>query len=215
MIIDILIILLAIVAVFMGYRRGFIVQLCHLIGLYLGVLIAPNLATPVGSNFTEDPGLAYIIGFAIILVIVMLLVWIVAPVLRKIIVWKALQKFDAILGAILTFITTTIIAAVACSVFYTANIGDMSAERVMELGRTEMSEEERADLITKLENRDPEVISYFEGKYIDFATLDESILFNFLVGFGDAICPGLEDFKDTMVDIAIDIAANEHNAARN
>ena len=98
MIIDIILLVVAIFALVMGWRRGFVVQLCQLIGLYFAILIAPEFAGTVGANFSNDPGVAYIIGFAIIILCAWLLIWIVAPLLRKILFWEILRKIDSILG---------------------------------------------------------------------------------------------------------------------
>ena len=59
MIIDIVLIAFALIALIVGWRKGFIVQLLQLIGLYIAVLIAPDFANEVGEIFTDDPGLAY------------------------------------------------------------------------------------------------------------------------------------------------------------
>lgn len=213
MIIDILIVLLTIVAVVFGYRRGFVVQLCSLIALYMGVLLAPQLASPIGAFITDDPGLGYILGFVILVVVALIIVRLIAPLLRKILIWDFIRKIDSILGAIFAFFTTILVLAVFCSVFDTANIGEMKPEMVLELGSTEMTEEQRADLITKLENKDPEVRGCFESKYIDYEVLDDSALFNALGDFGDSICPGLEEFKDAMVDWAVSMAVSENGGA--
>ena len=91
MIIDICILASFLVALVLGLIRGFIVQLCMLVGLYIAILLAPTFAGSVGHIFTDDPGLAYLVGFATIILFVWVLVWIIGPLLRKMLIFKALQ----------------------------------------------------------------------------------------------------------------------------
>lgn len=211
MIIDIILLVVAIFALVMGWRRGFIVQLCQLIGLYFAILIAPEFAGTVGANFSNDPGVAYIIGFAIIILCAWLLIWIVAPLLRKILFWEILRKIDSILGLALAFVTFLIITSVGCSVFDTANIGEVRAEKILALGASGLSAEEFEEYAEKINSKDPTVRDCFESKYIDFKTLDSSILFHPFVSMGEALCPGLEDFKENMVELAINLASNDES----
>ena len=210
MILDIILIIAAIFALVMGWRRGFIVQLCQLLGLYFAILLAPEFASELGAEFSDDPGVAYIIGFAIIVVGACLLVWIIAPLLRKILFWDFIRKIDSLLGLALAALAYIIIVSVCCSLFCTANIGEMRAEKLLELGSKGLSEEQIEDYAERLNNKDVAMRDYFEARYIDFETLDESILFYPFASVGDVLCPELEEFKEDMVEWTISLArANE------
>lgn len=209
MIIDIIIAIVAIVALVMGWRRGFVVQLCQLVALYIAILIAPEFAGQIGASFSDDPGLAYIIGFVIIIVGTWLVVWIIAPLLRKILFWDFLRNVDSLLGAVLALVAMVVITSVGCSLFRTANIGEVRTDKLLELGAQNLSPKERAEYVEKIENKDISMREYFESRYIDYDTLNESRLFMPLASMGDTLCPGLDDFKEEMMEIAVNIAADE------
>ena len=61
---DIIVIIAMLLAFYIGYRRGFIVSLIHLVGIYLATLLAPAIAEPIGSIFMGDSKyLAFVAGF--------------------------------------------------------------------------------------------------------------------------------------------------------
>ena len=97
MIIDIVLIALALIALIVGWRKGFIVQLLQLIGLYIAVLIAPDFADEVGKIFTDDPGLAYLAGFGVIIIGAWIVIWVIAPLFRKILFFDTLRALDSLL----------------------------------------------------------------------------------------------------------------------
>jgi uncharacterized membrane protein required for colicin V production len=209
MIVDIIIALMVIIALVVGWRKGFIVQLLQLAGIYIAILVAPDFAEEVGEYFSQDPGLAYIIGFGIIILCVWIFVWIIAPIFRKILFFDFLKKIDSLLGMSLAVVATCLIASVACSLFTSANIGKMRAEKVLELGSrggiTPESIEEYAEM---LENKDARVREYFEPKYVDYKILDESILFNKFAAFGEVVCPELKEIEEDVLEWAISVKSN-------
>jgi len=209
MIIDIIIAIVALFALVLGWRRGFVAQLCQLVCLYIAILIAPEFAGEIGASFSDDPGLAYIVGFVIIIVGTWLVVWIIAPLLRKILFWDFLRNVDSLMGAALAVVTLFVITSVGCSLFRTANIGEVRTDKLLELGAQNLSPEEREEYVEKIENKDVSMREYFEAKYIDYDTLNESRLFEPLATVGDTLCPGLDDFKEEMMEIAVNIAATE------
>lgn len=203
MIIDIAILVAFIVALVLGWKRGFIAQLCMLVGLYIAILLAPVFADSVGHIFTAEPGLAYFTGFAAIIIFVWLLIWIIGPLLRKMLIFKALKKTDSMLGMFLAVLTTFIISSVLCSLFATINIGDLRADKVLELGAEGLTEEQIEEYAEMFEERDISVREYFEPNYVDYAILDESLLFNGFAAVGDVLCPGLNNVEEEIMEWAI------------
>ena len=59
-----------------------------------------------------------------------------------------------------------------------------------------------------LENKDTRVREYFEPKYIAYEALDESKLFGPLAEFGEAICPGLEEIEEEIMEMALSIKSS-------
>ena len=204
--IDIFVAIFAVWAFILGLKRGLIVQLCHFVGIYVAILIAPSLAEQVGSLVMDDPGKAYLAGFCIIVMAIVLLVWVVAPMLRAVIVWKPAKALDSVLGGLLNLATMILVTAALFSVFDRVNISekprwDKISELVME-GNT--TNEQLRDKILSLENGKGEMRDYFYPRLVEYETLDESITFTPLARFGDKVCPSIQT-----IDALIQQAAAE------
>ena len=209
MVIDILVLICAIWALILGLKRGFLVQLCHFVGLYIAVLFAPKYALEVGELIFDDPGKAYITGFALIIIAAILLVWIVAPLLRYIIVWRPIRPVDALLGGVLNLATMVIITAVLFSVFDQINLGteirqDKLVELMQEYSGQEKQLEER---IAALGNKESNELmrEYLNHRYISYETLEKSRSFFPLVKLGTRLVPTLKDANEQIHDQVDDV----------
>jgi uncharacterized membrane protein required for colicin V production len=212
MIIDILVLIFAIWAFVLGLKRGLIVQLCHFIGLYVAVLLAPKYALEVGSIIFDDPGNAYITGFALIIVATILLVWIVAPLLRYIIIWQPIRFLDVLLGGALNLATMVIITAVLFSVFDQINLGqEIRQDMLIELmDEYEGEEDQLKERIASLgeKQKDDYMRKYLNHRYISFETLNESRSFFPLADLGKSLVPTLRDV-DTQIRGEVDGMVND------
>lgn len=207
MVIDIVLLIVICVALIYGWRKGAIVQLLQLVGVYLAILLAPDFADEVGAVFTEDAGLAYLIGYGVIIIGAWIVLWIIAPLFRKMLFFDALRRIDSMLGLLLAFIATIVITSVLFSLFVTANIGDIRSDKILELGTSGLTAAEIEEYAEMLESRDESLRDYFEPKYIDYKTLDESKFFNPLVEFGEDIFPGLEKAQREIMEWTLNMAA--------
>ncbi|MBQ8775430.1 MAG: CvpA family protein [Alistipes sp.] len=196
MVIDIVVAILAVWLFILGLRRGFIVELCHLVGIYAAVLLAPKFATQVGSLFMDDPGKAYLAGFFVIVACAVLLVWIIAPLVRMLVVWKPIRFFDSLLGGILSLATLVVVVASLLSVFDRINLGteirnDKLGEMFVEY---EGRENELVEKLRKLNEGDVdgEMREFFHHKYISYETLASSMTYFPLVEFGVRIAPTIK-----------------------
>ncbi|MBO7242048.1 MAG: CvpA family protein [Alistipes sp.] len=205
MIIDILFAVLAILSLILGWRKGFVVQLIQLIVLYAAILLAPEFADSVGEIFTNDRSLTYLIGFVAIILVSWVVIRIIAPLFRKILLFGLLKKFDSLFGMVLSFFTMVIIVSVVCSLFVTANIGQMRADKVMELGAQGIDAETMEEYVEMFEDKDLRVRDFFEPNYVSYEVLDDSLLFNHLVDIGDVICPELEDIQEEILELAVGV----------
>lgn len=207
MVIDIVLLIVICVALLYGWRKGAIVQFLQLVGVYLAILLAPDYADEVGAIFTEDAGLAYLIGYGVIIIGAWIALWIVAPLFRKMLFFDALRRIDSMLGMVLSFVATIVIVSVLFSLFVTANIGDMRSDKILELGTSGLTAAEIDEYAEMLESRDESLRDYFEPKYIDYKTLDESKFFNPLAEFGKDIFPGLEEAQREIMEWTLNMAA--------
>ena len=205
MIIDILFVVLTILSLILGWRKGFVVQLIQLILLYAAILLAPEFADSVGEIFTDDRSLTYLIGFVAIILVSWIVIRIIAPLFRKILLFGLLKKFDSLFGMVLSFFTMVIIASVVCSLFVTANIGQMRADKVMELGAQGIDADTMEEYVEMFEDKDLRVRDFFEPNYVSYEVLDDSLLFNHLVDIGDVVCPELEDIQEEILELAVGV----------
>jgi uncharacterized membrane protein required for colicin V production len=207
MVIDIVLLIVICVALIYGWRKGAIVQFLQLVGVYLAVLLAPDFADEVGAVFTEDAGLAYLIGYGVIILGAWIVLWIIAPLFRKMLFFDALRRIDSMLGMVLSFVATIVITSVLFSLFVTANIGDIRSDKILELGTSGLTAAEIEEYAEMLDSRDESLRDYFEPKYIDYKTLDESKFFNPLAEFGEDIFPGLEKAQREIMEWTLNMAA--------
>jgi uncharacterized membrane protein required for colicin V production len=205
MIIDILFAVLAILSLILGWRKGFVVQLIQLIVLYAAILLAPEFADSVGEIFTDDRSLTYLIGFVAIILVSWVVIRIIAPLFRKILLFGLLKKFDSLFGMVLSFFTMVIIVSAICSLFVTVNIGQMRADKVMELGAQGIDADTMEEYVEMFEDKDLRVRDFFEPNYVSYEVLDDSLLFNHLVDIGDVICPKLEDIQEEILELAVGV----------
>jgi uncharacterized membrane protein required for colicin V production len=198
--IDIAVIICVIWAFILGLKRGLVVQLCHLIGLYMAMLIAPRFASDIGSLIMDDPGKAYLAGFVLIVAAALILIWIIAPIIKAIIIWKPLKGVDAVLGGALNIATAVIVIAALFSIFDRINLSpNVKQEKLVEMVENNKEGDIKEKIMSLSEvDIDGEMRQYFEHKYIDYQTLDESICFHPLAKFGTAIIPSIKRFDETI-----------------
>ncbi len=148
----------------------------------------------------DEPSKAYITGFALIILVAILLVWIIAPLLRYIIIWQPIRPVDALLGGILNLATMVVITAALFSVFDRINLGgEIRQDRLVELmqeyeGREEAMRE-RITALSDAESRDS-MREYLNHRYIDYETLCESICYYPLVELGTRLVPTIESIDE-------------------
>lgn len=81
---DIVIIVVLVISALVGLRAGLIKAVLSLVGLIIGVLLAGRFYVPLSEQlaFIPQDGVAKIVAFAIILIVVMLITGIVAALLK-------------------------------------------------------------------------------------------------------------------------------------
>lgn len=208
MIIDIIIVVLLLLAVVLGIRQGLLTQICYLIAFIATSIFAPHVAAPIGSLFTDNAMLAFVIGFGIILIGAAVLVWLISPLLKKMLVWDVLRKINATLGAIVAVVSTVLILSLFCTTANTANLGEVNTEKIAELISNCDSEAEVEQELEKIFQKDASMRDYFEPRFVAYETLDDSMLFGTLVWLGDNVCPSLGTFNDNVAQNLKHYAAN-------
>ncbi len=216
--IDLTVIIITIWSLVLGIRRGLVVQLCHLAGLYIAIVAASRYAPTVGGIFLDDPGKATTAGFALIVAATMLAVWIIAPLLRSIVVWRPVRQIDALRGGAAGVVTALLVVGTLFSVFDRANLDATSI-------LTETIRNNPDAVRRYIETGDADGHEIFAHKWVDYPTLESSLTFYPLVRFSDAVCPSLrsidmqlreaaETYFEQYVDGRMPSAATDDNGER-
>lgn len=216
--IDLTVIIITIWSLVLGIRRGLVVQLCHLAGLYIAIVAASRYAPTVGGIFLDDPGKATTAGFALIVAATMIAVWIIAPLLRSIVVWRPVRQIDALLGGAAGVVTALLVVGTLFSVFDRANLDATSI-------LTETIRNNPDAVRRYIETGDADGHEIFAHKWVDYPTLESSLTFYPLVRFSDAVCPSLrsidmqlreaaETYFEQYVDGRMPSAATDDNGER-
>lgn len=99
-IIDLIICIVLVVAVWNGWRRGFILQICSLAAFVAALWLAVRYGGEVGAMLRIDEAYVEPAGFVVVLVAGLLLVGIAARIVRKIFTFAGLGLFDNLLGVL-------------------------------------------------------------------------------------------------------------------
>ena len=208
MVIDIIIVVALLLAIILGARKGLITQICYLIAIMTIMHVAPDVATPIGKFFTDSETTAYAVGFGIMLLGAVILVWLIAPIFKRLLFWEFLRKINALLGAIVCFAATTLLLSLLCTTINTANLGEVDRSKMGELIYTCETEEELEGEFNKVFDKDVTMRDYFEPRFISYETLDESVLFSKLVWVGDNIYPNIDAVRGDIANKLKQQAAN-------
>ena len=194
--IDVVVIIALVWAFILGIKRGLVVQLCHLVGLYMAMLIAPRFASDVGSLFMDDPGKAYLAGFVIIVAAALILIWVIAPIIKVMVVWKPIKGIDTVMGGVLNIATSLIVIAALFSIFDHINLSpNIKQDKLFEMVQSHDEGDIKEKILALSQaDIDGQMREYFEHKYISYETLDKSISFFPLAKFGTRAIPTIKHF---------------------
>ena len=194
--IDVVVIIALVWAFILGIKRGLVVQLCHLVGLYMAMLIAPRFASDVGSLFMDDPGKAYLAGFVIIVAAALILIWVIAPIIKAVVVWKPIKGIDTVMGGVLNIATSLIVIAALFSIFDRINLSpNIKQDKLFEMVQSHDEGDIKEKILALSQaDIDGEMREHFEHKYISYETLDKSISFFPLAKFGTRAIPTIKHF---------------------
>ena len=120
-IVDIILLLCFVPGIIRGLSKGFMVQVCNLVGFVASVWCAWKFAVMLGAylapHFNLSPTLTNTIAFAIILIIVTILFALLGKLLRKLMKVIMLGWLDRLLGVILAILFTVAILGVIILIF--------------------------------------------------------------------------------------------------
>ena len=120
-ILDIIVLILLIWAIYNGFRDGIVVQLGGLAGLFIGIYLAFRYGTTVGHWFGIDDQWATIAGFAIIVILVLVGISLIGRALRGVFRFAGLSVLDKIGGIIVSVVKIGLILGLLFYSFDWAN----------------------------------------------------------------------------------------------
>ena len=115
--IDLIILLTLAVAVWTGWRRGFVLQVCSLAGLVAAIWIALRCGATVGGWLRLDPAIAAPGGFVAVFVAALLLVAVGARLLRGFFRFAGFGVPDIVLGIAVAAVKFLLLLSVLFAAF--------------------------------------------------------------------------------------------------
>ena len=120
-IIDIIILICCVPALYHGFTKGFISQAFSLVALVLGAWLSFRFSVPFGDwlkTFTDLPGtILHVIAFALILIIVMLVFSLIGKVFEKIMKVAMLGWLNKLLGVVFALLKAVLVIGLVILLF--------------------------------------------------------------------------------------------------
>lgn len=111
-ILDIILLLFFLLAIYRGFRDGLVVQLGGLAGLFIGIYLAFRYSSALGGWLGIDEKWATIAGFAIILVLVLVGIALIGRLLRGVCRFAGLALLDKLGGVLISILKTGLILGI-------------------------------------------------------------------------------------------------------
>lgn len=132
MIIDLIYIILLIIAIFKGLRRGFIIAVFSVIAFVVGLAAAMKLSTVVALQLADSTNISArwlpFISFLLVFIVVLLLVRLVAKMIEKSVEFALLGWLNRLLGVVLFVALYTIIFSIL--LFYAIQLNIIKQETI-------------------------------------------------------------------------------------
>ena len=120
-IIDIILVIPIIWAIFQGYKQGVWVQLGGIVGVVLGTWIGFHFGEKIGEFFNLTGQMAYVAGFISAIVLVLLSVALISHLVKGIFRVSGLSMIDHIGGVILSLFKVVLILSLLVALFSELN----------------------------------------------------------------------------------------------
>lgn len=121
-IIDIILLAVALWAIYDGVRDGLLVQIGGVAALVVGAWLAFRYAERVGIWFGMNGAEASVAGFIAVLVVSVIVITLGSRLLRGVFRWTGLGIFDSLFGAALSVLKMAVIASLVIAAIDTLNV---------------------------------------------------------------------------------------------
>ncbi len=119
--IDLIVCLVAAWAVWSGWRRGCVQQICSLAGIAAAIWLAARFGAEAGRLLRLDSEVAAVGGFVVVLIVMLIAIGIAGRILRRIFRFAGLGLADILLGIALSLAKYLLLLSVAFSAFDSLN----------------------------------------------------------------------------------------------
>lgn len=119
--VDIITLVVVLLAIVRGWRKGFASQLLALIAVIIGILLAVKYCEVVGTWLHVTPAVRSALGFIVTFVAVLIAVTILSKLLQGALSHMGLKSMDTLFGIVLSFIQAAVILCIAYSSFDAVN----------------------------------------------------------------------------------------------
>ena len=123
---DIMAVVIVILAGIMGYKRGFIIEVCSLLAFFVGLFIALKLTFPIAMRFLGSSDAFWLIALVIFFALFLFLIWAIkhlAESIKKIVDFTLVGILDSLLGAGISIIKWLFVLSVAIWVLNSIDLG--------------------------------------------------------------------------------------------
>lgn len=110
---DIVTIIVLCLSVYFGWRNGFIVQACSLIGIVIGIALAIAFGESVGQMFNIDPAYSKVVGFIITFIVAVIATSLIAKAASALFSAIGLGALNTLLGIAFSMLKFALILSVA------------------------------------------------------------------------------------------------------
>lgn len=128
-ILDLVVYIVLLLALYEGWRRGLILQLCSLVGIVVAIWLAARYGDVVGRWLGMDEAVAVAGGFAVVLVVTLVAVAVAGHLLRKIFRFAGFGLLDILLGIVVAVIKYLLLLSVAFAALERLNADHALVER--------------------------------------------------------------------------------------
>lgn len=121
-VIDLIVCLVLALAVWSGWRQGFIVQVCSLAAIVAGIWLASRFGASLGSWLHLDQEVAGVGGFIAVFLVTILAVAIAGRLIRKLFHFAGFGIADIVLGIVVSTVKYLLVLSVLFSAFDALNV---------------------------------------------------------------------------------------------
>lgn len=131
--VDAVIIVVALLAAFSGFRQGLVRTIFSFLGLVVGVVVAGWTADPLAEKISPDATWAYVLAFIIIMIVVLFIFNLIGSIVKQFIKVIMLGWVDSLGGALLGLFVGSLLAAAALIAVgkWASMVGDTGIEEAI------------------------------------------------------------------------------------